>query len=108
MNSATACARRSARASDTMKPNNPHLDQLFRILSTLDGHFRADDCSPADADRWRELKRHILRMLDGLGLAHIELETAPRPRRDRDLNRGADRPRHRQTGSDGPQPARDR
>ena len=58
-----------------MKPNNPHLDQLFRILSALDGHFRADDCSPADADRWRELKRHILRMLDGLGLAHIELET---------------------------------
>jgi hypothetical protein len=33
------------------------------------------DCSPADADRWRELKRHILRMLDGLGLAHIELES---------------------------------
>jgi hypothetical protein len=62
-------------ASDTMKPNNPHLDQLFRILSALDGHFRADDCSPADADRWRELKWHILRMLDGLALAHIELES---------------------------------
>jgi hypothetical protein len=30
-------------------------DQLLRILAALDGHFAADDCSPADADRWRQL-----------------------------------------------------
>jgi hypothetical protein len=32
-------------------------DQLIRIIAQLDGHFAADDASPADADRWRELKR---------------------------------------------------
>jgi hypothetical protein len=49
-------------------------DQLLRILAALDGHFAADDCSPADADRWRELKRHIARMKDALDLARIELD----------------------------------
>jgi hypothetical protein len=36
-------------------------DQVLRIIAQLDGLFAADDCSPADADRWRELKRHITR-----------------------------------------------
>jgi hypothetical protein len=53
-------------------------DQLLRILAALDGHFAADDCSPADADRWRELKRHITRIKDGLDLARIELESLER------------------------------
>jgi hypothetical protein len=38
------------------------------------GHFVADDCSPADADRWRQLKRHIVRFKDALDLARIELD----------------------------------
>jgi hypothetical protein len=46
-------------------------DQLLRIMAALDGHFAADDCTPADADRWRELKRHIVRMRDALDLARI-------------------------------------
>jgi hypothetical protein len=49
-------------------------DQLLRILAQLDKHFAADDCSPADADRWRELKRHIVRFKDALDLARIELD----------------------------------
>ena len=53
-------------------------DQLVRILAALDGHFAADDISPADADRWRELKRHITRMKDGLDLTRIELESLER------------------------------
>jgi hypothetical protein len=53
-------------------------DPLLRILAALDGHFAADDVSPADADRWRELKRHITRMKDGLDLARIELESLER------------------------------
>jgi hypothetical protein len=47
-------------------------------MAALDGHFAADDISPADADRWRELKRHIIRVKDGLGLARIELESGAR------------------------------
>ena len=43
-------------------------DQLPRILAALDGHFAAAVCSPADADRWRELKRHITRMRTSLDL----------------------------------------
>jgi hypothetical protein len=49
-------------------------DQLLRILAQLDEHFDADDCSPAYADRWRELKRHIVRSKDALDLARIELD----------------------------------
>jgi hypothetical protein len=52
------------------------IDQLLRFLAALDGHFAADDCSPADADRRRQLNRHIARMKDGLDLARIELERA--------------------------------
>jgi hypothetical protein len=55
-------------------------DQPLRILAQLDKHFAADDCSLADADRWRELKRHIVRMKDALDLAGIELDRkAPEP-----------------------------
>ena len=44
-------------------------DQLLRIIAQLDGLFAADDdCSPADADRWQELKRHITRMRTSLDL----------------------------------------
>ena len=48
--------------------------QLFRLIAQLDSHFAADDQLPADGARWRELKRHITRMKDGLDLARIELE----------------------------------
>jgi hypothetical protein len=55
-------------------------DQLLRILAALDGHFVDDGVSIADQDRWRELKRHIVRMKDALDLARIELDrTAPEP-----------------------------
>ena len=49
-------------------------DQLLHILAQPDSHFAADNCSPADADRWRALKRHIARTKDALDLARIELE----------------------------------
>jgi len=52
-------------------------DQLFRILTALDGHFAADDVSPADADRWKALKRRIVRMKDGIDLARIEVHGGP-------------------------------
>jgi hypothetical protein len=58
-------------------------EQLLRILAVLDRHFAADDVSPADADRWRELKRHIVRMKDGLDLARMELESDARPAEER-------------------------
>ena len=35
-------------------------DQLYRIIASLDGHFAADHTSPADQDRWRDLKRYIV------------------------------------------------
>jgi hypothetical protein len=50
-------------------------DKLFRILAHLDAHFAADDVLPADAARWRELKRRLVRMKDWLKLARIELES---------------------------------
>ena len=55
-------------------------DQLLRILAQLDKHFDDDGCSPADQDRWRELKRYIVRFKDALDLARIELDRkAPEP-----------------------------
>jgi hypothetical protein len=55
-------------------------DQLLRILAALDGHLAQDDVSTANQDRWRELKRHIVRMKDALDLARIELDRkAPEP-----------------------------
>jgi hypothetical protein len=56
------------------EPQRPTL----RILAQLEKHFAAGDYSPADTDRWRELKRHIARMKEGLDWARIELDrTAP-------------------------------
>ena len=34
-----------------------------------------DDVRPADADRWHEIKRHMMEMMNGLELARIELES---------------------------------
>ena len=48
-------------------------DQLLRILLALDSHFDDDRISPADVDRWDELKRHVVRMKEGLELALGEL-----------------------------------
>jgi hypothetical protein len=54
-------------------------DQLSRILPQLDRHFADGDAFPADADRWREAKRRLIRALDGLDLARVELESSVRP-----------------------------
>jgi len=48
-------------------------DQLLRILLALDSHFDDDHISPADVDRWDELKRRVVRMKEGLELALGEL-----------------------------------
>jgi hypothetical protein len=32
----------------------------------MNGHFAADDHSPADRNDWNALKRHIVRLMDGL------------------------------------------
>jgi hypothetical protein len=61
-------------------------DQLLRIIAQLDGLFAADDCSPADADRWQELKRHITRLRDALLL----VETTLREERERGIPLTAD------------------
>jgi hypothetical protein len=39
-------------------------DSLLRILFARDGHFADDGVSPADQDRWRALKRHVVGMKD--------------------------------------------
>jgi len=51
--------------------------QLYPIIASLDDHFAADDTSPADQDRWRELKRYIVRMKEGLDMARIMLRGGP-------------------------------
>jgi hypothetical protein len=61
-------------------------DKLFRILAHLDAHFAADDVLPADADRWRELKRYIVRMEDALDVVHTTL----REQRERGIALTAD------------------
>jgi hypothetical protein len=43
-------------------------DQTLRIVAQLDGLFASDDVSPADQDRWKELKRQITRMRSSLSL----------------------------------------
>lgn len=48
-------------------------DQLYRIIASLDGHFAVDDISEADADRWRALRRHVVRMRDELTLVETTL-----------------------------------
>jgi hypothetical protein len=55
------------------KATYPAADRLFRIIAQLDSHFATDDHSPADVDRWRELKRQIARMRGGLVLIDITL-----------------------------------
>jgi hypothetical protein len=56
-------------------------DQFFRLIAQLDGHFAADDQSPADCNRWHELKRHLVRMKDALDL----VETTLREERERGI-----------------------
>jgi hypothetical protein len=48
-------------------------DRFYRLIAQLNGHFAADDMSPADAANWRECRRHILNMLDGLRLVEATL-----------------------------------
>jgi hypothetical protein len=48
-------------------------DHLFHLIAGLESHFAADDMSPADVDRWRALKYHIVRMKDALDLVEISL-----------------------------------
>jgi hypothetical protein len=48
-------------------------EHLFRLIAALDSHFAADDAFPADGDRWRALKRHVVRMEERLELALGEL-----------------------------------
>jgi hypothetical protein len=58
-------------------------DQLLRIVAQLGGHFAGDDQPPVDAERSRELKRHIARMLGALALIDMTLRderTAPSER----------------------------
>jgi hypothetical protein len=38
------------------KATSPAADRLFRIITQLDSLFTTDDHSPADVDRWWELK----------------------------------------------------
>jgi hypothetical protein len=54
-------------------------DPLYWIIAQLDGHFAADDVSPADASTWRECRRHIIRMRDGL----LMVQTTLREERER-------------------------
>jgi hypothetical protein len=56
-------------------------DKLFRLIASMDSVFACDDQSPADCARWRELKRHIIRMKDALDL----VETTLREERERGI-----------------------
>jgi hypothetical protein len=58
-------------------------NRLFRIIAQLDSHFSADHVPSADANNWLELRRALIRMKDGLGLARIELESDVRPPEER-------------------------
>jgi hypothetical protein len=49
--------------------------ELLQAMAQLDGHFAADDASSADAGSWVTVKWYLIRMLDGLGLARLELES---------------------------------
>jgi hypothetical protein len=48
-------------------------DQFFHIIASLDKHFAADNQSPVDCDRWRKLRRHIMRMKRALDLVQVTL-----------------------------------
>jgi hypothetical protein len=56
-------------------------DQLVRLIAQMDNHFATDDASSADRDDWKALKRHIVRMMDGLALVETTL------RMERELGR---------------------
>jgi hypothetical protein len=45
-------------------------DQLTRLIAGIDRHFGYDD-------RWRELKRHIVRMKDALDLVESTVRMEP-------------------------------
>jgi hypothetical protein len=47
--------------------------QLYRLMARMDRVFACDDQSPTDRNDWRDLKRHIARMRDGLTLVHVTL-----------------------------------
>jgi hypothetical protein len=47
--------------------------QLFRLIALLDSHFAADDQLSADAARWREFRRSVIRMKDALDLVQTTL-----------------------------------
>jgi hypothetical protein len=49
--------------------------ELLQAMAQLDGHFAADDVSPTDAGSWVTVRWYLIRMLDGLGLARLELES---------------------------------
>jgi len=44
-------------------PKDKANDQVRRIVAQLDGLFASDDVSPADQDRWQELKRMFVLVL---------------------------------------------
>ena len=48
-------------------------DQVRRIIAALDKHLADEDRFSADADRWRELKRHIVAMREALDLVATTL-----------------------------------
>jgi len=48
-------------------------DALFRLTAQLDSHFAAEDVLPAHLEHWREVKRHIARMMGGLTLVEMTL-----------------------------------
>jgi hypothetical protein len=45
----------------------------YRLMARMDSVFACDDQPPAGCNEWRELKRHIVRMRDGLTLVHVTL-----------------------------------
>jgi hypothetical protein len=49
--------------------------ELLQAMAQLDGHFATDDASPANAGSWVTVRWYLIRMLDGLGLARLELES---------------------------------
>ena len=51
-------------------------DQLSRTVTALNKPFAAEDVSPTDADRWRELKRHIIGMKNALELEPFPLDVS--------------------------------
>ena len=57
------------RRRQRLKEKRPCRETIRHILFALDRHFDDDRISPADVDRWDELKRQVVRMKEGLDLA---------------------------------------